>query len=780
MGGASSSDGGGGGGGGGGGRGGGGRRSLKSLGLGFCLKPGGDRGGGGQTSTPPPPESGSGTPRGSSKKKNRLNQPQNLHQGARRRSGECLDQPDDGGNNHESKKKNDNKHAAAAGDDGQQQQQQQQEVLPQQPPFGLTLATHKPLGLVGIGAAGTCFAMRDVATGKTVAVKAIPRGPSLSTDYVYREIALQSSLPRHPNVIPLHEVILTPNHLAVVMDFASGGELLTLIESRQARVSRARKKWYQKYGGGGGGGGDSDDDDEIELRRASSAHGLEAGLTCLSEMEARYFFLQLLDVIDFLHEHNIAHRDLKLDNTLLDYKRSSLKRPSASASPTKVRRSNSFASFAGFDRHHVKKTDDFVPPVLRVCDFGFAKDWTAENENENMNTCVGTPCYMAPEVLTKGKPLRMRAGGGITSSSSTKDGGGDGSKKGYSARGVDVWSLGVLLFVMLVGQFPFDSDGSVHGTNEAAKSAATNASGGTFDDSDAGGAGSEVPLSETTGDAAAPPLPPRTAAEQAEHIRRVYDDILSQQGFLDDDGDDDDDDDDDNNKRSSTGSLLPPVVEDGDDRAARTAFKQEQQSPARRRRAIRLQKRIPALRFLSPEAHDLLFNGIFIKNPRKRLDIDGLRKHPWVCAPLDEPYKSTLMRMRAKHPPHAKAAYAPPAPAAVATGQGAKTRSSPRRGIGPWAKLECEGEGEAGGEKVVEEEDPVVVSSPRRRSSSIDEEERVTEGKMSATSSCRLRERDLDELKRMLVVASTETNISSSAGESQDGGDGPINWRIKL
>ena len=135
--------------------------------------------------------------------------------------------------------------------------------------------------------------------------------------------------------------------------------------------------------------------------------------------------------------------------------------------------------------------------------------------------------------------------------------------------------------------------------------------------------------------------------------------------------------------------------------------------------------------------------------------------------------------MRAKHPPHAKAAYAPPAPAAVATGQGAKKRSSPRRGIGPWAKLECEGEGEAGGEKVVEEEDPVVVS-PRRRSTSMDEEERITEGKMSATSSCRLRERDLDELKRMLVVASTETNISSSAGESQDGGDGPINWRIKL
>ena len=43
--------------------------------------------------------------------------------------------------------------------------------------------------------------MKDLTNGKMVAVKALKRGPALSTDYVYREIALQSSLPRHPNVV---------------------------------------------------------------------------------------------------------------------------------------------------------------------------------------------------------------------------------------------------------------------------------------------------------------------------------------------------------------------------------------------------------------------------------------------------------------------------------------------------------------------------------------------------------------------------------------------------
>jgi len=70
------------------------------------------------------------------------------------------------------------------------------------------------------------------------------------------------------------------------------------------------------------------------------------------------------------------------------------------------------------------------PEALRICDFGFAKQLRAENG------LLTTPCYtanfVAPEVLRK---------------------------QGYDAA-CDVWSLGVLLFIMLSGKTPFANSGT--------------------------------------------------------------------------------------------------------------------------------------------------------------------------------------------------------------------------------------------------------------------------------------------------------------------------------
>jgi serine/threonine protein kinase len=40
----------------------------------------------------------------------------------------------------------------------------------------------------------------------------------------------------------------------------------------------------------------------------------------LTEPEARYFLIQLLDICKFLHESRVIHRDIKANNILLDYK----------------------------------------------------------------------------------------------------------------------------------------------------------------------------------------------------------------------------------------------------------------------------------------------------------------------------------------------------------------------------------------------------------------------------------------------------------------------------
>ncbi|XVF60932.1 hypothetical protein PTKIN_Ptkin08bG0087800 [Pterospermum kingtungense] len=137
------------------------------------------------------------------------------------------------------------------------------------------------------------------------------------------------------------QVVLTPTHLAIVMEYAAGGELFE-------RICSAGR---------------------------------------FSEDEARYFFQQLISGVNYCHFMQICHRDLKLENTLLD------------GSPA---------------------------PRLKICDFGYSKSSLLHSRPKST---VGTPAYIAPEVL---------------------------SRREYDGKLADVWSCGVTLYVMLVGAYPFE------------------------------------------------------------------------------------------------------------------------------------------------------------------------------------------------------------------------------------------------------------------------------------------------------------------------------------
>ncbi|GJN24070.1 hypothetical protein PR202_gb11783 [Eleusine coracana subsp. coracana] len=80
---------------------------------------------------------------------------------------------------------------------------------------------------IGSGNFGVARLMRSRADGQLVAVKYIERGEKIDEN-VQREIINHRSL-RHPNIIRFKEVILTPTHLAIVMEYASGGELFERI-----------------------------------------------------------------------------------------------------------------------------------------------------------------------------------------------------------------------------------------------------------------------------------------------------------------------------------------------------------------------------------------------------------------------------------------------------------------------------------------------------------------------------------------------------------------------
>ncbi|KAF5456142.1 hypothetical protein F2P56_025652 [Juglans regia] len=192
---------------------------------------------------------------------------------------------------------------------------------------------------IGSGNFGVAKLVKDMWTGELFAVKFIERGQKID-EHVQREIMNHRSL-KHPNIVRFKEIVLTPTHLAIVMEYAAGGELF-------GRICNAGR---------------------------------------FSEDEARFFFQQLISGVSYCHSMQICHRDLKLENTLLD---------------------------------------GSTAPRVKICDFGYSKSSVFHSQPKST---VGTPAYIAPEVL---------------------------SKKEYDGKIADVWSCGVTLYVMLVGAYPFE------------------------------------------------------------------------------------------------------------------------------------------------------------------------------------------------------------------------------------------------------------------------------------------------------------------------------------
>ncbi|EFN67175.1 Serine/threonine-protein kinase D3 [Camponotus floridanus] len=113
----------------------------------------------------------------------------------------------------------------------------------------------------------------------------------------------------------------------------------------------------------------------------------------LSERITKFLITQILVALKHLHSKNIVHCDLKPENVLLS------------------------------------SDTDFTQ--VKLCDFGFAR---IIGEKSFRRSVVGTPAYLAPEVLRN---------------------------KGYN-RSLDMWSVGVIIYVSLSGTFPFNEEEDIN------------------------------------------------------------------------------------------------------------------------------------------------------------------------------------------------------------------------------------------------------------------------------------------------------------------------------
>lgn len=165
---------------------------------------------------------------------------------------------------------------------------------------------------IGHGAFGKVYLALQKLTGLKVAVKVIEKSQlkdEKSRAKVVREVNIFRSV-KHKNVVTLFEVFEDDACYYIVMEFCGGGDLLNFVRGK--------------------------------------------GRLC--ELEAREVFKQLVEGVAAVHEKSVLHRDLKLENVLLDL---SLQ-------------------------------------TIKLCDFGISR---IVEPGTVMNEQCGTPAYLAPEIL---------------------------------------------------------------------------------------------------------------------------------------------------------------------------------------------------------------------------------------------------------------------------------------------------------------------------------------------------------------------------------------------
>lgn len=222
---------------------------------------------------------------------------------------------------------------------------------PTRPPISIKrIGDYDLIKTIGSGSTGKVKLAINYRTQEKCAVKIIPRtqfaakkSSRETTEARERRILREAAILNlidHQHIVKLRDFLITRDYFCMFFEYIEGVQLLDYIISHRK----------------------------------------------LSEPQARTFFRQVLSAVDYCHRNSIVHRDLKIENILVDS----------------------------------------VTGDIKLLDFGLSNFY---DPDDSLHTFCGSLYFAAPELL---------------------------SGKIYTGPEVDVWSLGVILFVLVTGHVPFD------------------------------------------------------------------------------------------------------------------------------------------------------------------------------------------------------------------------------------------------------------------------------------------------------------------------------------